>query len=311
MTLSPFGRLAVIADPHAGQGSVGNRLLEVRASLDSLGLDHRLLVSHDPAETTRLASQALEEGIRYLVAVGDDGTVQDVVNAMFRAGRPVVEDPVLAVVAAGTNCDIVKSFGLPRDVQDAMKHLLDDNTYRLDVMKIALPGPGSEDRVRYAHNLAYVGMHAAANVRAAKLPRFLGTNARRFLGFWSAFATSGRRQIKLDTDMKSVNLRAWSVVIGNGQFTDGGLRLSPRSYPGDGVLDVLAFTGPRSDAYRMLPKMFRHGDHVPDPNIKELRAKIRVGIEASKPMHIVADGRYVGSTPASFQCVPQQILLKI
>lgn len=310
MITSPFGRMAVIADPHAGQGSVGSRLLEVRAALDTLGLDHRLVVSHDPAETTRLASQALEEGIRYLVAVGDDGTAQDVVNAMFRAGRPVVEDAVLAVVPAGTNCDIVKSFGLPQDVHEAVKHLLDDNTYRFDVMKISTPTKGSEVRDRYAHNLAYVGMHAATNVRTAALPRFLG-NARRFLGFWSAFATSGRREVRIDTDMKSTTLRAWSVVVGNGQFTDGGLRLSPRSYPGDGVLDVLAFTGPRSDAYRMLPRMFRHGDHIPDPNIKELKAKIRVGVETARPMHVVADGRYVGRTPVSFQCVPQQILLKI
>jgi diacylglycerol kinase family enzyme len=61
----------------------------------------------------------------------------------------------------------------------------------------------------------------------------------------------------------------------------------------------------------MLPRMFRHGDHIPDPNITELRAKISVTIEADRPMPVVADGEPLGRTPVSIQMVPQQILLKL
>ena len=86
-------------------------------------------------------------------------------------------------------------------------------------------------------------------------------------------------------------------MIGNGQFADGGIRLSPRSFPGDGVLDALVFTGPRSDAYRLLPRIFRHGDHVPDPNIKELRAKLKIDVASPRPLPVVADGRRLGTTP--------------
>ena len=106
-------------------------------------------------------------------------------------------------------------------------------------------------------------------------------------------------------------MRGWSVVVGNGQFADGGMRLSPRSFPGDGVIDGLVFTGPKSDAYRLLPRMFRHGDHVPDPNIHELRAKISLRVDADRPMPVVADGRRLGTTPVSFQVVPRPILLKL
>ena len=106
-------------------------------------------------------------------------------------------------------------------------------------------------------------------------------------------------------------MSGWSVVVGNGQFADGGMRLSPRSFPGDGVIDGLVFTGPRADAYRLLPRVFRHGDHVPDPNIQEVRAKISLRVDADRPMPVVADGRPVGTTPVSFQVVPQPILLKL
>ena len=76
---------------------------------------------------------------------------------------------------------------------------------------------------------------------------------------------------------------AFNVIVGNAQFASGGMRLSPRSFPGDGVADVLVFTGPRSDAYTLLPAMYRHGDHVPHPHIREMRAKIRVSIDADRP----------------------------
>ena len=61
----------------------------------------------------------------------------------------------------------------------------------------------------------------------------------------------------------------------------------------------------------MLPRIFRHGDHLPDPHIKELRAKLTVEITAPRALPVVADGCPLGTTPVTFQVVPQQILLKV
>lgn len=310
MTTSPFGTLAVIADPGAGEGRVGSQIPALRDVLRRLGLAHRVHLAEAPGETSRLAAAALDDGIRYVAAVGDDRTVQGVVSGLFRDGRPIVEDPVLAVLPAGTECDLVRSFGLPSDLEAAAAHLLGDNVYPFDVMKIAVTGAGGSREVRYAVNVAEVGLHAAAWRNLSSLPAFLG-RTRRFLGFWRAYLGSGVRELHLETDAKARDLRGWSVIVGNGQFAEGGLRLSPRSFPGDGILDALVFTGPKSDAYRLLPRIFRHGDHVPDPGIEELRAKLKVSIEADRPMPVVADGDVIGTTPVTFQMIPQPIRLKL
>ncbi len=42
-----------------------------------------------------------------------------------------------------------------------------------------------------------------------------------------------------------------------------------------------------------------------------MRAKIRVAVDADRPLPIVADGELLGTTPATFQVVPQRILLKL
>lgn len=308
--ISPFGALAVIVDPAAGEGRVAAEVGAVERALAHRGLEHRIQVAEVPGDVSRLATAALDEGYRYLAAVGDDGTVQDVVNGMFRDGRTIVDSPVLAVMAAGSGCDLVRSFGLPGDVDGASSHLMGENTYELDVMKITARGRNGSTEVRYAHNVAEVGLHASATARAAGFPRWMG-NGRRFVGFWAAYAGTRRAVLDVVVDGRPQQHRAWSVIVGNGQFADGGLRLSPRSFPGDGVLDALLFTGPKSDAYRLLPRIFRHGDHVPDPGIKELRARVALRIDGPRPLPVVADGSVLGTTPVTFQVVPRQILLKL
>ena len=307
---SPFGSLAVIADPAAGDGGVGERLPDLQRALEDHDLEHRLHLARTPGEGSMLASAALDEGHRYVVAVGNDATVQEVVNGLFRGGVPIVEEPVLGVVAANAANDLLRSFGLPGDVDGGVQHLMGDNTYPFDVMRITCTGLDGEQTTRYAHNLAQVGLGANVELARRRLPARVGDRRRQFLGFWRGYVGTRRLSCRIGYDMKTWEGESFHVVIGNGQFASG-VRLSPRSYPGDGTLDALVFTGQKSDAYTMMPRIMRHGGHVPDDSIKELRAKIRFAVEADRPIAVIADGEPFGVTPATFQVVPQQILLKL
>lgn len=303
---SPFGVLAVIADPRAG---VTEQLPAVERALTARGLEHRTFVANG-ADPASLATDALEGGHRFVVAVGDDATVQDVVNGMFRDGRTILEEPVLGVIPAGTACDLVRSFGLPSDPESAVAHMTGENTYAMDLMKVTASLPGGTRVTRYAHNLAQVGMGAEQVACATKAPAWLG-GSRRFYGFWCGYLKTKPTAVSVEHDRHTWEGAAWNVVVANAQFTGGGLRLSPRSFPGDGVLDALVFTGPRSGAYTQLPRLFRHGDHLPDPHIKELRARIRFEVRSERPFPVLADGVPLGTTPVTFQVVARPILLKL
>ena len=303
---SPFGSIAVIVDPRAG---VMDELPVLERALGERGLEHRTYVSNG-TDPSALATSALDEGFRFLVAVGNDATVQDVVNGMFRDGHPIREEPVLGVIGAGSGCDLVRSFGVPGDTESAAAHLAGDNTYALDLMKITTTSAGGDRVTRFGHNLAQVGMGAQQVACSAKAPAWLG-GSRRFYGFWCGYLKTKAARFTVEHDARTWEGRAWNVVVANAQFTGGGLRLSPRSFPGDGILDALVFTGPRSGAYTQLPRLFRHGDHVPDPHIQELKAKIRFEIRSERPMPVLADGVALGTTPVTFQIVPRPILFKL
>ncbi len=85
-------------------------------ALERLGVPFAVRVAERKQDLGRLAAAALDGGARYVVAVGDDGSVADVAGGCFREGATIVEQPVLGVVPVGA-CELVRSFGLPTDLE--------------------------------------------------------------------------------------------------------------------------------------------------------------------------------------------------
>src|ERR671918_1437791 len=138
---SPYGDLVLIANPRSGRGRVGEELPELERQLLARRLGHRIVATEGPGHASAIAAEALRDGTRFLVAVGGDGTVQEVVNGMIEDDRPVAPDAVLGVVAAGSGSDFVRTFGLPGDAIRAVRHLTGDLLYPIDVIRIDYRDP--------------------------------------------------------------------------------------------------------------------------------------------------------------------------
>ena len=307
---SPFGPLVLIANPWAGRGKVEAALPQVENVLRNLELDYRIVRTTHPGHATQAARDALRSGERFLVAAGGDGTVHEVVNGMISGGRPVAPDAVLGVVAAGSGCDFVRSFGLPGDAVQAARHLAGDGVRAIDV-GILTCTDGAKTKTRYFVNIAEAGLGGAVVARAAGFKgvgRFLG-GARYACGFWLTLPGFRPATVRLDADGQAFAWRAHNVVVANCRFYGGGMQISPKSAPDDCLLDVLVMTGPKSDAFTTLPKVYR-GTHLPHRDIAELRAG-QVLLDADRPFLIEADGELLGTTPATFGVIPAAIRLKV
>ncbi len=293
---SPFGPLVLIANPNAGRGTVDKALPRIESVLKQANLDYRIVRTTHPGHATEAARLALRDGERYLVAVGGDGTEHEVVNGMISGGGPVAADAVLGVVAAGSGCDFVRSFGLPPDAEQAAARLAGDRVRPIDVGTVTC----ADGNTRCFVNIAEVGLGAAVVAKAAGLGRFLG-GARYAAGFWLTLPRFRPAAVRLDANGQYRAWRAFNVVVANCRFYGGGMQISPNSDPGDCLLDVLVMTGPKSDSFTTLPKVYK-GAHLPHRNIAELRAA---------QLSIEADGELLGTTPASFGIIPGAIRLKV
>jgi YegS/Rv2252/BmrU family lipid kinase len=305
---SPYGRLVLIANPSEEGGRIGAELPAIERRLSAMGLAHHVVRVEDPAGAEKAAAEALRAGDRYLVAVGGDRLVHEVANGMFEHGRPANPDAVLGVVPAGAQADFIRTFGLPPDTEKACRHLQGDQVFPIDAGAIVATKPDGGEVRRQFVNIADVGLGATVVRRTGRLPAGLG-RVRRFLGFWLALTAFRPTDVQLTGDRRTWQGRAHGVLVANCQYQGGGMRISPKSWPDDGYLDVLVMKGPKSDSFTILPKTYL-GEHLPHPNIVEYRSRT-LRVESSRPLWIQADGEVLGTTPATFEVVPKAIRLKI
>lgn len=302
--------LVIVADMRGAGTVTEDRLRTVTATLRARDVELRIVRTDDPAGVGE-AIAAEMGGVRgrgggLLAVMGDDPAIRAAVSAVM-AARPDGGSPELGILAASTSCDFVRTFGIPPDKPAfAAERLLTAPPFPIDVAEVTyVDGSGVGATTHFA-GLAEVGFGGAALRREARA-RIARTAA--FSAFWLTRLTFRRPEMRVVGERREFVGRAHDVIVGNTQYGRHGIRLSPRSFPGDGAFDLLIMTGPTSQQVRLLPKMFQ-GEHVPDDTIQEFRAR-HIRIECDRPIPLQADGTFLGTTPIGVTLIPEAITLRI
>ena len=304
---SEYGPMVLIANSVSGKGGVAKSLPEVTAKLDERGLEYEVRMTERAGHAIEIAREAAKAGTRFLVAVGGDGTIHEVVNGMIENDEPIVEDPVLGVVSAGTGSDFIKTFGLPAAPGVAVAHLDGPESFPIDIGKVTYTENGNEV-TRYFPNIAEVGIGADVVARAQRLPRWLGPTVY-LAAFWLVMRKHKSAQVKVDLVDRSYEGPANNIVVANCQFFGGGMKIAPKAAPTDGLLDIQVEHARKREAISIMPKIFK-GEHLPHPDIEEFK-RVKCSVESDRPLLIEADGEVLGHTPARFEVLRDLIRLKV
>jgi diacylglycerol kinase (ATP) len=304
---SPFGTAVLICNARAGRGGAGRALPEVRRRLEERGLDHDVVFTTGPRDATVLARKALEDGARFIVAMGGDGTLHEVLNGMISDDRTVAPEAVLGVVAAGTGCDFVRTFGMPALPAHAVAHLDGHECFPIDIGKATVCRDGAE-ATAYFHNIAQAGLGAEVARVARRLPGALGPLLYP-LAFWMTTARWRAAEGTVDLVDRTYSGRLSNVVVANCQFFGRGMKIAPKAVPTDGLLDVLVDHASRMEELAAMPRVYK-GEHLPHPDVLEAK-RVRVLVAADRPLLVEADGELLGRTPARFEVLRQAVRLKV
>lgn len=304
-----LGRLLLVANPQAGRG-VARVLARVVAALEVRGIDADVELTRAAGDATRIAREASSAGTRFVVAVGGDGTVNEVVNGLLDPGTGTSRGPtpVLGVVSAGSGCDLVRTFGLDRDPEVLAAHLATDAVQPIDVGRIELHDEDGQPVVRLFVNVAEVGFGGAVALAARRLPARLGPRRYR-LGIIAAWGSFRRVPMVLDHDGGRFEASLSNVVVANGQFFGGGLKVAPRSLPDDGRFDLQAFGGTVTDVVRAA-RQLQNGSHLARTDVRSWPTA-SVHVSGARPLPVEADGELLGWSPARFDNLHRALLLKV
>ena len=304
---SVFGRITIVCNARSGRGGVAKALPEVERHLAEREIEYELRHTEYAGHATKLTREAVKNGSRFVAAMGGDGTVHEVVNGLIVDDRPLNPDAVFGVVAAGTGCDFIKTFGIPATPSHAVAHLDGEESFPIDIGKIRFHKDG-QPAVRYFANIAEAGIGAEVVARAARLPRWLGPTVY-FFAFWLTMRKFRRATAVVDLVDRKYEGYMNNLVVANGQFFGGGMKIAPKAAPTDGVLDIQIEHARRREALALIPKIYK-GEHLPHPDIEEAKRAF-ASVEADRPLLIEADGEVLGHTPATFEVLRDCLRLKV
>jgi diacylglycerol kinase (ATP) len=295
-----------LVNPASGNGVTGRRWPELAHRAAGLGLSGETLLSERPGHLTELAERAAREGAGVVVAVGGDGTLNEVANGLVRAGGSTE----LATIPLGTGMDFVRTYGIPTRFEDAVRTALSTRTRSIDVGRVSYRTWSGEDAERYVVNVGSVGMSAAVAQRANGMSKALGGKATFFYALTRVFLEWENTVIDVELDGERRSARMHDVIVANGQYHGGAMWLAPEARPDDGLFDVLMIGDvTKLDFATTAPKLYR-GRHLSHPKVDLERARV-VAVDAAEQLPIELDGEQVGTTPARFEVVPGALRVRV
>lgn len=306
-------RTVVIVNPRSQGGRLGARWTELQDVI-ARAFPFDEAITESAGDATRLAREALRAGAERVVAIGGDGTINEVVNGFFDdEGIAIAPEAVFGVIPFGTGGDFRKTFDLPTDTAAAAAVIAADVRRRIDVGRLTFVATGGGSASRMFANIASFGASGVVdrlvNASSKKLGRasFLWATARATMQY-----RNQRVQLTFD-GADRVDLTINTVAIANGRYFGGGMKVAPDAEIDDGAFDVVAIGDlSKLEVIGSARRIFA-GSHLALDKVSVRRARV-VEAEPIDPAAIVEldiDGESPGRLPARFEIVPAGLWMAV
>ena len=300
----------LIINPTAARGSMARRYPQIEKLLHTEKFPFETVLTERRGHATQLARAAIDAGFDLIVAVGGDGTLNEVVNGMLENGKAVNPNAVLGVISSGTGSDFVRTANIPRDMLLAAQHLvratqnipldIGEVTYRLD----------DKPAVRCFANVAGMGFDAQVIDRLEHMGKRGGGTIPYYSALIATISNFHNLDLSLNIDGKAVQGKMNPIVVCNGKYFGGGMMIGPNATINDGKFHVVF--GHDFTALELLlatPKLY-NGTILTHPKATEYVAEV-VTVESPERVLIQADGELIGEGPATFRILPNALKLRI
>ena len=290
----------VIVNPVAGAHSTRRKWPRISKLLKHVGLSFDYEYTEGVGHAIELARAAASDGYQCVVAVGGDGTVNEVANGILcSTGSGNI---ALGVVSTGTGSDFVRSAGIPRDYPSACSCLTSPRRLLIDVGVVEYQSKG-QTLQRFFVNAAGVGFDATVVEATERLPKHLGGTIPYLAGLLRSLFSYKNKSVVLSVGSKVETKRILSVIVANGGYFGGGMHVAPQAELNDSLLDVVTIGDVgKFELLKALPMVYK-GTHITHPKVR-MEKVTKITIESPERVLVHADGELLGEGPASFWLVP-------
>ncbi len=304
-------KIHFIVNPHSANGETGRRWAGLRGQAERACPGHFVEMTKSPLDATTLASNALRSGADVVVAVGGDGTINEVVNGFFVDGRAINPNAALGIIPRGTGGDFRRSLKWTSDVEAALSRISANRRQTIDVGLLEYRSANGSTAHRYFANVCSFGVSGAIDREVDRSTKMFGGKVSFYLGTLKGLLKYRDQSVRISFDGKPAqDLMVTTVAVGNGQYFGGGMKVCPAAELSDGLFDVTVWSGYGPKDFVLKSAGVYSGEHVKWPGTRTLRCR-ELTAESDEEVLIDCDGEQPGTLPCRITLVAAALQLVI
>jgi len=285
-------QLHLIWNPVAGNGAAIGAYQQVTDALAERGIPFSAEKTEYAGHATELAKKAVENGAKKVVVLGGDGTIREVASALMNTDVP------LGIISCGTGNDIIRPLKIPKDALTALDIVLAGEARHMDAAM-------ANDLLYF--NVAGFGFDVdVLNYVEIYKKRMKNGSLAYLRGLLAALLHLNSRKTKITWPGGSMEADVLIIAAGNGTHFGGGMMVTPKADPFDGLLDICVITNiSKIRAYMILPK-FMKGEHLSTKYVTYFKTTELTAV--CDPASLLdVDGDVHPGTPVTFKILPKSL----
>lgn len=297
----------IIVNPNAGGGRVEAEMKTVKSLLKQKGIASEYLFSEYASHSIELTKTAIIGGCTTIVAVGGDGTINEVVNGIMQQKEVSIDEITLGCIPIGTGSDWAKMHAIPNKPKHAIETILAGNSINHDVGVVKYMADDTE-KTRHFINVAGLAIDAFIAKETSSVSKVgVSGHVLYFTGLMKALNrfTPQTCKVVLD-DHLEFESDYLSINIGICKYSGGGMSAVPLAIADDGLFEVTLFEklglveALGSIKYLYNLKLYEH------KKAHHYRAK-KIVVKAQPQTMVETDGEVLGLSPATFTIIPNAL----
>ncbi len=306
-----------IINPKSGNGKTEKRWYkEIEPMLQVKEVDYHTVFTEYQNHATELARAALKGGEEnFLVAVGGDGTYNEVANGFFEGGKLIDPNSNFGIIPGGTGSDFIKTAEIPKLLPDAVDILVKGEIQRQDVGIARFTDFEGNQTSRLFINVADTGLGGDVVDRVNRTTKILGGKMSFLIGAIRGIMHHHKSQTQIildDNESSAYEFNGNMVCIAIGKYFGGGMMISPNSISTDGFFNIITIQdASRWKLLRNIGKIY-DGSHLEMPEAKEHPLCKRITVVSEDPVFLDLDGEQVAKSKSfEFEIIPNALPLQV
>ncbi len=287
-------RARIIYNPTSGREAFKKQLPEVLEKLEIAGYEASCHATTGEGDATKAAIDAVRREFDIVIAVGGDGTLNEVVAGIGQCENR----PKLGLIPMGTTNDFARAIHIPRKVEEALEIILAGESIPVDV--------GLVNDERYFINIAAGGRITELTYEVpSKMKTMLGQLAY-YLKAIEMIPSIKATHMKIEMDGEIFDDNAMMFFCGLTNSVGGFEKIAPDASINDGQFTVMVLKECNIADFIRIASLALRGEHLNDERVVYRKAS-RVVVTSEEEVHLNLDGEYGGDVPATFQNLKRHI----